>query len=89
MKNVKGFIYRGDGNLTVINTQENKMGTYTNKGNYYIASSKEDLVTHFEDNYKLLIVNATTDEEKDRYKKDLNTIINDIINGETVEAKLT
>lgn len=89
MKNTQGYIYRGDGKLTVINVPFNNIGSYTNKGNYFISPSKEDLITYFEKNYALLISNATTDEERLKYKKTLETIVNDIVNGEVVEAKLT
>lgn len=89
MQNVKGYIYRGDGKLTVISVPFNNIGSYTNKGNYFIASSKDDLVTHFEGNYATLIANATTDEEKEKHRKTLTTIVDNIINGEVVEVKLT
>ena len=89
MNQVKGYIYRGDGKLTIMDVHISKIGQYTNKGNYYIAPSKEDLITHFEDSYGYHISNAKSNDEKEKYQKQLEIIINDIENGEVVYENIT
>ena len=89
MKNVNGYIYRGNGKLTIISIPENKIGTYTNKGRYFIAPSKEELISHYENGYEYHIINAKTNDEREKYEKLLKEIINDINNGEVEYMDLT
>lgn len=89
MDKVKGYIYRGDGKLTVIEVGRSMIGRHTNAGNYYIAPSSDDLATHFESMFAFFIKNAVEEEEKEEYRKTLEKIVYDIFNGEVVELKLT
>ena len=87
MNKVKGYIYRGDGKLTVIEVGRGMIGMYTKAGNYYIAPSREDLISHFEKNYDYIIRDSKTREEKEKYRKNLELLIDIINNGEVVEIK--